>query len=268
MTAPATEPPETGPPETGPPEAGPAEVTEDSRVAPTGDPVRVAVPAALGRPDWYGSTRFAGRRMSRQFSFAPAGRHRVIPTTVMPGARTSSRSFRGFDAVLHEAPDRSDAALVLAGPYNEATTWFGGPAPDTAGINALLSTLQFVDSADGATLSPAARDLVQQPDVTVVGRSPEAMIMLRRATEALPSLPEHAGMALPGGELWKSPRRLEPGQEAAVAGTPHRWRYVLATPTAVMNVVLLGPESGRPVTGLGDDGVVGALSALGASWGS
>ena len=250
------------------PVTDPAEVTGISRVAPTGDPVRLDLPAALGRQDWYGSTRFAGRQMSRQFSFAPAGQHRVIPTTIMPGARTGTRSFRGFDAVLYEAPDRSDAALVLAGPHNEATTWFGGPAPDMAGINALLSTLQFVDSAEGATLSPAARDLVQQPDVTVIGRSAEAVIMLRRATEALPSLPEHSGMRLPGGELWKAERRLEPGQEAAVAGTPHRWRYVFATPTAVMNVVLLGPESGRPVTPLGDDGVVGALSALGASWGS
>ncbi|RZT84855.1 hypothetical protein EV383_1711 [Pseudonocardia sediminis] len=250
------------------PVTDPAEVTEISRVAPTGDPVRLGLPAALGRQDWYGSTRFAGRQMSRQFSFAPAGQHRVIPTTIMPGARTSTRSFRGFDAVLHEAPDRSDAALVLAGPYNEATTWFGGPAPDISGINALLSTLQFVDSERGATLSPAARDLVQQPDVTVVGRSAEAMIMVRRGTEALPSLPDHAGMVLPGGELWKAKRRLEPGQEAAVSGTPHQWRYVVATPTAVMNVVLLGPESGRPVTGLSDDGVVGALSALGASWGS
>lgn len=249
------------------PVTDPAEVTEISRLAPTGDPVRLAVPAALGRHDWYGSARFAGRQMSRQFSFAPAGQHRVIPTTIMPGARTSTRSFRGFDAVLHEAPDRSDAALVLAGPHNEATTWFGGPAPDMGGINALLSAVRFVDSERGATLSPAARDLVQQPDVTVIGRSAESMIMLRRGTEALPSLPAHSGMVLPGGELWRSPRRLAPDQEAAVAGTPHQWRYVFATPSAVMNVVLLGPESGRPATGLDDDGVVGALSALGATWG-
>lgn len=249
------------------PVTDPAEVTEISRVAPTGDPVRLGLPTALGRHDWYGSTRFAGRRMSRQFSFAPTGQHRVIPRTIMPGARTSTRSFRGFDAVLYEAPDRSDAALVLAGPYNEATTWFGGPAPDMSGIDALLSTLRFVDSARGATLSPAAADLVQQPDVTVIGRSPESMVLLRRATEALPSLPDHAGMALPGGELWKARRRLDPDQEAAVAGTPHEWRYVFATPSAVLNVVLLGPESGHPATGLSDEGVVGALGVLGAVWG-
>lgn len=245
----------------------PAEVTDVSRVAPTGDPVRLGIPAALGRHDWFGSTRFAGRQMSRQFSFTPAGRHRVIPTSIMPGARTSTRSFRGFDAVLHEAPDRSDAALVLAGPYNEATTWFGGPAPDMAGINALLSTLHFVDSERGATLSPAARDLVQQPDVTVIGRSPESMVLLRRGTEALPSLPEHSGMRLPGGELWRARRKLDPDQESVVTGTPHEWRYVFATPSAVLNVVLLGPESGRPTTALDDDGVLGALGALGAVWG-
>ena len=57
---------------------------------------------------------------------------------------------RGYDAVLFEARDRSDAALVLVGPHHEATTWFGGPAPDRAGIDTLLSTFRFADAARGA----------------------------------------------------------------------------------------------------------------------
>ena len=39
------------------PVTDPAEVIEISRVAPTGDPVHLGLPAALGRQDWFGSTR-------------------------------------------------------------------------------------------------------------------------------------------------------------------------------------------------------------------
>ena len=95
-----------------------------------------------------------GPRLARQFFLAPAGEHRAIPAKILPGARQIRRSLRGYDAVVFEAADRSDSALVLAGPYNEATTWFGGPAPDAAGLDRLLRTFRFTDSANGATLVP------------------------------------------------------------------------------------------------------------------
>src|SRR5687768_2588574 len=101
--------------------AAPGGVLTVTRIAASGVTVALTVPAALGVHRWYGSTRFAGPRMARQFFLAPAGEHRVIPTSVLPGARTARRSLRGFDAVLFEAADRSDSALVFAGPHHEAT---------------------------------------------------------------------------------------------------------------------------------------------------
>ncbi|MHA6793382.1 hypothetical protein ACVGVM_07640 [Pseudonocardia bannensis] len=238
-----------------------------TRVAPSGEPVDLSLPAALGGYRWYGNTRFVGPRVARQFFLAPAGEHRAIPNNILRGARESRRTFRGYDAVVFEAPDRSDAALVLAGPYHEATTWFGGPAPDAEGLSRLVNTFSFVDSPSGATLRPASDLLVQQPDVTLIGRSAGSILMVRRSAEALPTLPDWAGLPLPGGELWRGERVLDPAQAALVEGTPHQWRYLLAGESAVMDLVLLGPESGRPATPLGEEQIVAALAALGARWG-
>ncbi|GAA1830404.1 hypothetical protein GCM10009836_05480 [Pseudonocardia ailaonensis] len=241
--------------------------TETTRVTPSGQRLHLTVPTAFGPYRWYGSTRFTGPRMARQFFLAPAGEHRVIPTKILPGARTSVRSLRGFDAIVVEAADRSDSALVLAGPHHEATTWFGGPAPEAGALAKLVDTFRFVDSADGASLTPASDLLVQQPDVTVAGRNADSVLMVRRAAEALPTLPDWAGLTLAGGlELWKADRNLESGQAAAVAGTVHQWRYLIAGPQAVMDLVLLGPESGRPQTGLDGDSLVDALGSLTAVW--
>jgi hypothetical protein len=236
------------------------------RVAASGDPVELTVPGLLGELRWYGSTRFTGPRLARQFFLAPAGEHRAIPAKILPGARQARRSLRGYDALVFEAADRSDSALVLAGPYNEATTWFGGPAPDAAGVERLLRTFRFTDSANGATLVPASEGLVRQPDVSLIGRSDRSVLVVRRAAEMLPALPEWAGLTLPGGELWRAGRVLDQVQSGLVAGGPHQWRYVMAGPTLGMDLVLLGPESGRAPLSLGEAQVVDALSVLTGRW--
>lgn len=56
----------------------------------------------------------------------------------------------------------------------------------------MLTSFRFTDSADGATLVPVSDLLVSQPDVALI---------VRRATDVLPTLPDRAGFALPGGEL-------------------------------------------------------------------
>jgi hypothetical protein len=173
---------------------------------------------------------------------------------------------RGFDALVFEAPDRSDAALVLAGPYHEATTWFGGPAPDERGVAALLAAFRFTDHPAGAALVPVADLLVAQTDVTVVGRSPRSTLIVRRAADALASLPAWAGLRLPGGELWRADRLLGPREASLVAGTAHQWRYLLAGDSAAMDVVLHGPESGLPPLPLTADDVVAALAGLAGRW--
>jgi hypothetical protein len=236
------------------------------RVAASGEPVELTLPGLLGDFRWYGSTRFTGPRLARQFFLAPAGEHRAIPSKILPGARQARRAVRGYDAVVFEAADRSDSALVLAGPYNEATTWFGGPAPDAAGVERLLRTFRFTDSANGATLVPASDLRVQQPDVCLIGRSERAVLVVRRATEMLPTLPDWAGLTLPGGELWRAGRVLDQVQSGLVAGGPHQWRYVLAGPTVGMDLVLLGPESGRAALSMGEAQVVDALSVLAGRW--
>ena len=237
-----------------------------SRIAPTGSPVDLTVPAALGALRWYGSTRFTGPRLARHFFLAPAGEHQIIPRKLLRGAREHRIPMRGYDAVLFEAADRSDAALALVGPFHEATTWFGGPAPTAAGIERLLRTFRFTDSANGATLVPASDVLVQQPDVSLIGRTPHAVLVVRRATEMLPTLPEWAGLTLPGGELWRADRVLDGVKARLVAGGPHQWRYVLAGPTLGMDLVLLGPESGRDPLPLVETQVVDALSVLTGRW--
>ena len=236
------------------------------RVAASGDPVELTVPGLLGDLRWYGSTRFTGPRMARQFFLAPAGEHRAIPVKILPGARQVRRSLRGYDAIVFEAADRSDSALVLAGPYNEATTWFGGPAPDSAGLERLLRAFRFTDSANGATMVPVSETVVRQPDVSLIGRSDRSVLVVRRAAEMLPSLPEWAGLSLPGGELWRAGRIMDQVHAGLVAGSPHQWRYVLAGPTLGMDLVLLGPESGRAPLPIGDSQVVDALSVLSGKW--
>jgi hypothetical protein len=246
--------------------AGRVDVSRISRIAASGAGVELALPTVLGTYGWYGTTRFSGPRLARQFFLAPAGEHHAIATRLLPGARITRQTLRGHDAVLVEAADRSDSALVLAGPYHEATTWFGGPAPDAAGVQNLLATFRFTDSARGASLVPAS-PLVRQSDVAIIGRGPGSVLIVRPAVDLLPTLPEWAGLALPGGELWRAGRLLNPEQSRLVAGTAHQWRYLFAGDTAAMDLVLLGPESGRPALPLGEAQVVDALTGLIGRWG-
>lgn len=244
-------------------DAGPTVVT---RIAPSGAPVQLTLPAVLGSHRWYGNTRFAGPGLARQFFLAPAGEHRAIPTHLLPGARKRRVPMRGADALVFEAPDRTDSALVLAGPHHEATTWFGGPAPDDTGLASLLSTFRFTDAPAGAALVPASDLLVQQAEVTMIGRSRHSTLLVRPAADALATLPDWAGLALPGGELWRANRLLDGVAAAKVAGTAHEWRYLVAGENVAMDLVLLGPESGRPAIGLAEDAVVDALAALTGRW--
>ncbi|OLT14570.1 hypothetical protein BJF78_18320 [Pseudonocardia sp. CNS-139] len=100
----------------------------------------------------------------------------------------------------------------------------------------------------------------------MIGRSPRSTVIVRRAAEALPALPQWTGMRLPGGELWRAGRLLAPREAALVAGTAHEWRYLFAGESAAIDVVLHGPESGRPALPLDADALVDALSGLAGRW--
>ena len=140
------------------------------------------------------------------------------------------------------------------------------PGARRGGLDRLLRTFRFTDSAAGATLSAVSGVLVQQPDVSVIGRSERSVLVVRRAVEMLPTLPEWAGSTLPGGKLWRAGRVLDHVHAGLVAGGPHQWRYLLAGPTLGMDLVLLGPESGRPPLRMAEAQVVDALSVLTGRW--
>lgn len=237
-----------------------------SLVAPSGAPVDLEVPEAFGDFQWFGTTRFSGPYLSRQFFLAPLGQHRAIPTHVMPGATERVQPMRGYDAVVYEARDRSESALVLAGPHHEATTWFGGPAPDLMGVSTMLNSFRYEDGPRGAALTAASPMLVSQPDVALIGHSEAATVIVRRSVDVLPSLPDWAGLALPGGELWRTARLSDDRPSALGDDSPHSWRFILAGDSFAMDLVMLGPESGRAATALSQDQVVDALGAFTGRW--
>ena len=90
--------------------------------------------------------------------------------------------------------------------------------------------------------------------------------MVKRSVDVLPTLPDWAGFALPGGEMWRGGRVLDDRQAALVAGTPHEWRYLIAGDSMAMDLVFLGPESGRPHLPLDEEQVLDALGSLAGTW--
>ena len=214
----------------------------------------VAAVRSYSRPPTYGPRSITGTRTIRP-------RWRIV-TFVPHGSDLLATPSEPTPSV----PPQPSLLPNRPGPYHEATTWFGGPAPDSAGVARLLSTFQFTDSPDGAALTPTSDLLVSQGDVALIGRNDHSTLIVRRSSDVLPTLPEWAGLPLPGGELWRTGRELDPGSAARVVGTPHQWRYVLAGDSTAMDLVLHGPESGKPPLPMGDDQLVGALSALRGLW--
>ncbi len=59
---------------------------------------------------------------------------------------------------------------------------------------------------------------------------------------------------------------LDAAQAGLVAGTPHEHRYIVAGDSVAMDLVFLGPESGRPRSPLSDAQIVEALGVLSGRW--
>jgi hypothetical protein len=237
-----------------------------SRVAPSGASIHLVMPAELGDHHWFASTKLAGHRSVRQFTIAPAGRHRVIPVKIIPGATRTDWQLPGHDLVLFEAADRSNACLLWIGPYHEATTWFGGPAPGRRGLNRLIGAVEFTDSPQGAILRPRLPQYVRPFGTTVIASGAESLLMIRSAADGLSALPDWSGRRLAGGELWRTGRTLDETAAARIAGSVHEWRYLWAGRSCVVDVVLHGPESGVPASRLDASGLLSALDRLHVTW--
>ncbi|MEO3927141.1 hypothetical protein ABGB07_25220 [Micromonosporaceae bacterium B7E4] len=243
-------------------------MTEVVRAAPDGAQVSVTLPPEVGTLKWYGATRFSGAQFLRDFSFAQAGAHKVIPHKIFPGGRTEVFRRRGFDLIVYEAADRSDGCLVFAGPHNEATTWFGGPAPRPAVLNRIISMVTFTDSPAGArmTANPAAN--LQQHGTMLIGSDARMTLMVRDARQARSELPTWQGMARGDTEVWRSRMDLREEDASRLAGTPFEWRYTFANPTSVFDVTFRStpPPGVRLAKTVDEDHVNTVLAGLQVSW--
>ena len=243
-------------------------MVEVVRTAPDGATVSVTIPATAGILNWHAAIRFTGVMFTRDFTIAPAGAQKAIPHRILPGARAQTVRGNGFDLVVYEAADRSDGALVIAGPYHEAHTWFGGPVPRTGVLNRLVSMVDFVDSPTGARVTPAAGTDLQQHGVMVVGSDARTTIMIKDARQERDRIPAFRGLVRDDAEVWRYRMDLRDEEATRLAGTPYEWRYMYANPTAVFDVSFRD----RPAPGAAADAAVGdehvntVLAGLRVTW--
>jgi hypothetical protein len=214
-----------------------ATLSQTVRSAPDGARVAVTLPPGTAPLTWHAYTRLGGPSFLRAFDFAQAGQHRVIPKKIFPGGRAETFRRQGFDLVVYEAADRSDSCLVWAGPYNEATTWFGGPLPRRSYLNRVLSSVVFADAPEGATLGAAsALRGLQQFGTFVYAAGEEVLLTVKDARTAREQVPSWQGARQGEAEVWKEKLALDPGPAAELSGTPYEWRYIVATSTAVVEM--------------------------------
>jgi hypothetical protein len=206
------------------------------RISADGARVTIDLPEEAGMVSWHGHTRLAGPGLVRNYSFAPAGHHKVIPQKIFPGGRRETYRRQGFDLVLYEAVDRSNGCLIWAGPHNEATTWFGGPVPRQAVLNGIIASVEFTDAPEGARLAPLHPASVQQYGTLLVGIGHELLLMVKDARAGRDALPSWQGAVIGDAEVWKERLDLDPKQRNALAGTPLEWRYIFANPTSIYTV--------------------------------
>ncbi|MEV4007084.1 hypothetical protein [Actinomadura sp. NPDC049753] len=213
-----------------------APLFEVVRAAADGARVSVMLPPEAGPLRWYGATKFSGPNYLRSFHLAEAGQHEVVPSNILPGA--SKRVYRrnGFDIVVYEAVDHSNGCLVFAGPYNEATTWFGGPPPRAAVLNRIVSMLTFIDSPTGARVTAKPATNIQQHGTMLVGSDARMTVIARDARSARDNVPVWRGRQHGDAEVWRIRQNLREEQAAKLAGTPFEWSYMFANSTAVFDV--------------------------------
>ncbi|GAA0934268.1 hypothetical protein [Nonomuraea longicatena] len=246
-----------------------AVISTNTRLAPDGARVEISLPPEAPALEWHGNTKIGGPSFLRSFGLAQAGQHRVIPKKIFPGGHTETFRREGFDLVVYESADRTDSCLVWAGPYNEATTWFGGPLPRRSLLNRIVSSVAFADSPEGATVKPALPAMgLQQFANMVYGVSDQLWVTVKDVRTSRDELPAWRGAAQGDAEVWKEKLDLDADQAGALSGTPYEWRYILANSTAVLE--LFFPQTSATMMRANDaaehDRVTSIVSGVRAVW--
>ncbi len=210
---------------------------ETVRIAPDGAHVTFVTPEREQAVVWSGGVKIMGHNVNMHIDLAPVGEHEFVVKHEIPGAHIQTFRRSGFDLKLIEAADRSDSRLFWAGPFNEASTSFPGPAPREQVLNRVVSMVTFKDSPDGATVIPVEGANLQQVDTMVVAATDNMVIFARSAAGAPGQLPHWRGTSRGAEEVWKQALDLDEEQAQRLSGTPHQWRYTFANDTTLFDVV-------------------------------
>ncbi|GAA0935275.1 hypothetical protein [Nonomuraea longicatena] len=237
-----------------------------TRAAADGARLTIEVPQSVGTLHWSGLTKLAGPGFARAFTLTQRGGNKALPTHVFPGGRVETFRRQGYDLTLYEAADRSDSCLVWVGPYNEAKTWFNGPAPRRSVLNTVLAAVDFADGPDGAVLRARRPSVLHQFATTVIGAGDGFQVIATDARATREALPDWQGATRGDSEVWRVALDLDPDEKQRLAGTPYEWKYTFANASAVYTVHFI-PEPGPGALRAADGTLVDdVLSGLRVTW--
>ncbi|MER6514804.1 hypothetical protein ABT158_48905 [Nonomuraea sp. NPDC001636] len=226
----------------------------------------IELPDSVGALEWHGLTKMAGPGFAHAFTLVQKGGNSALPTHIFPGGRVETFRRHGYDLTLYESIDRTNSCLVWVGPFNEAKTWFAGPAPRRSVLNALVAAVEFTDSPEGATLRPRLRAATQQFATKVIGRNDRLIVMAGDARAARETLPDFQGARRGDAEVWKIPLDLDPEQKARVGGTPYEHKYIYANSTAVFTVQFTFDPEASSFRAADDGFVEDVLAGFKVAW--
>src|SRR2546430_1376610 len=190
-------------------------------VSPSGNRVRVALPADTPVSNIAAGVRFAGGSYGTGFQIGPRGYHEFASTHVAPASTRDRFLVHGREVVLAEANDLQSSFATLIGAYHELMTVYAGPAPSRDRVSALFGSLEITDHAAGMVVRPKAATLLDTmtEQIAVVVRDRGSMsIPGPRQARAL--VPEHAGAPTRYGEVWKAAYPGADGRDSFILGCP------------------------------------------------
>ncbi len=215
-------------------------MTSVHKVAPDGARVSIDVPDELTDLSWIGFTKISGPGFVHTFRVGAVEELDIIDRRLLPGARVQRWQRPGYELRLYQARDASNNALVWAGRYHGITLWLGGPAPTERVIGRIERAVRFQDDPDGAVVAPRSRALYRRESTLLTAVGSEVRLIARPVGDGA-ALPRWRGASHPTGEMWRAPLALDDAERRRLGDTPYAWRYLIANPTAIVDVVFRPP---------------------------